>query len=69
MSDRDLKLAAIAVITYAYIVQTGHPPELDDDGIIMEAAALLDDNAFEKTLELCSYADPDSVEVFWEDEE
>lgn len=69
MNDRDLKLAAIAVITYAYIVQTGQPPELDEDGIIMEAAAFLDDNAFEKTLEICSYADPNSVEVFWEDDE
>lgn len=69
MSDRDLKLAAVAVITYAYIVQTGELPELDEDGNFIEVAAFLDENALEKTLELCSYANLDSLEVLWEADE
>lgn len=65
LSDRELKIAAMAIITYVSIVQTGEPPEIGDDDII-EAAAFLDDEAFEQTLEICSMSDIDALEMYEE---
>ena len=69
MNDRELKAAAVGIITYCYIVQTGEAPTLDAENQIMEAGAVLDNAIFDKALEICSMADLDSVELFEEDED
>ena len=69
MNDRELKAAAVGIITYCYIMQTGKAPELDAENQMMEAGAFLDNAVFDKTLELCSYADMDSIELTQEDDE
>jgi len=69
MTDNELKAAAVGIITYCYIEQTGHAPALDDESQIIEAEAYLNDAIFDKTLELCSLADMDSIELFREDEQ
>lgn len=69
MNDRELKAAAVGIITYCYIMQTGEPPTLDVENQIVEAAAILENSVFDKALEICSMADLDSVELFEEDED
>ena len=64
MTERELKAAAFGIITYCSICQTGEPPALDTDEQIIEAAAFLDDNILELTLEICSGADLDGLEMF-----
>lgn len=64
MTERELKAAAFGIITYCSICQTGEPPTLDTDEQIIEAAAFLDDNILELTLEICSSADLDGLEMF-----
>ncbi len=63
MNDRELKAAAVGIITYCSICQTGNAPELDDENQIIEAAAFLDNVFLEKALEICSAADLDDVEL------
>ncbi len=69
MTDNELKAAAVGIITYVCIMQTGEPPEIDKDGQIVEASAILDNAILEQTLEICSVADVSSVELFEEEEE
>lgn len=69
MTDRELKAAAVGIITYCYMMQTGEPPTLDVEEQIVEAGAILDNAVFDKALEICSIADMDSIELTQEDEE
>lgn len=69
MNDRELKAAAVGIITYCYIMQNGEPPTLDVENQIVEAAAILDNSVFDKALEICSMADMDSIELTQEDDE
>ena len=69
MTDNELKAAAMGIITYVCIMQTGKPPEIDEDGQIVEASAILDNAILEQTLAICSAADVSSVELFEEDDE
>ena len=69
MNDRELKAAAVGIITYCYIMQTGEPPTLDVENQIIEAAAILDNSVFDKALEICSMANMDSIELTQEDDE
>lgn len=62
MNDRELRAAAVGIITYCSICQTGEPPELDSEEQIVEAAAVLDNAILDKVLEICSYADLDEIE-------
>lgn len=64
MNDRELRAAAVGIITYCSIAQTGEPPELDAEEQIIEAAAILDNETFDKALEICSMADIDGLELF-----
>ena len=66
MTDRELKAAAIGIITYVQMCQTGKPPQLDMEEQIIESAAYLDNATFDKALEICSYANLDDVELFEE---
>lgn len=68
INDRDLRLAAMAIITYVGITQTGSPPKIGDDGII-EAGAYLDNEVFEQTLEIISMGDIDQIEMYEVDDE
>lgn len=67
MNDRELRAAAVGIITYCSIVQTGEPPKLDCEDQILEAAAYLDNAILDKTLEICSFADLDGLELFEEE--
>lgn len=69
MTDRELKAAAVGIITYCSLCQTGHPPELDSENQIIESAAFLDNNTFESALAICSAANLDGVALFYEGEE
>lgn len=62
MNDRELRAAAIGIITYCHMCQTGEMPELDPGNQILEAAAVLDNAILDKVLEICSYADLDEIE-------
>lgn len=68
MNDRELRAAAVGIITYCSIMQTGEPPELDNEEQILEAAAFLDNAILDTTLEICSYADLDGLELFEEED-
>lgn len=69
MTDRELKAAAVGIITYCSLCQTGHAPELDSENQMIETAAFLDNNTFESALEICSAANLDGVALFYEGEE
>lgn len=69
MNDRELKAAAVGIITYCSICQTGEPPTLDSEDQIIEAAAYLDTVVLDKALEICSYADLDDIELAEEDDD
>lgn len=62
-NDHDLKVAAMAIITYFSIQQTGAPPEIDEDGVI-EASAFLDNAILEQTLSLIANSDIDGTEMY-----
>jgi hypothetical protein len=63
MTENEMKAACIGILTYCQIVQTREPPAYDDDGNI-ECAAVLDEEAMEKTLEILSMASTDEAELF-----
>ena len=63
MTDRELKAAAVGIITYCHLIQTGEIPLLDDDEQIIETSAFLDNAILDKALEICSYADLDEVQL------
>lgn len=63
ITDRELRVAAMAVITYNHIMQTGSPPIIGEDDVI-EATAFLDNEVFEKTLEIVAYGDIDAMEMY-----
>ena len=63
MTERELKAAAVGIITYCSLCQTGEPPELDAEDQIMEASAYLDNEILDKALEICSYAYLDDIEL------
>ena len=67
MTDRELRAAAVGIITYCSMCQTGEPPNLDEEEQILEAAAYLDNEILDKALEICSYADLDGLELFEEE--
>lgn len=64
MNDRELQAAAVGIITYCSICQTGKPPDLDEEEQIVEAGAILDDAILEQTLSICSTCDLDGLELF-----
>lgn len=66
MTDRELRAAAVGIITYCSMCQTGEPPNLNEEEQIVEAAAYLDNEILDKALEICSYADLDGLELFEE---
>lgn len=67
MTDRELRAAAVGIITYCSMCQTGEPPNLNEEEQILEAAAYLDNEILDKALEICSYADLDGLELFEEE--
>lgn len=67
-NDRDLKLAAMAIILYTAISENGEAPEVDDEGFI-EAGAYLDDEALELTLQQLSEMSIDDCEMYEEPED
>lgn len=69
MTERELKAAAVGIITYCSLCQTGHAPEFDSENQMVEAAAFLDNNVFESALEICSAANLDGLELSYEGEE
>ena len=69
MNDRELRAVAFGIITYCSICQTGEPPRLDAEDQIILATAYLDNEIFEKTLEICSYANLDDIELAEEDDD
>ena len=68
MTDRELRAAAVGIITYCSMCQTGEPPNLNEEEQIVEAAAYLDNETFDKALEICFYADLDGLELFEEED-
>ena len=64
MTERELKAAAFGIITYCSICQTGEPPLLNSEEQIVEAAAVLNDDILELTLEICASANLDCLEMF-----
>ena len=69
MNEREIRAVAFGIITYVHMCQTGNPPQIDADEQIIEASAILDNDIFEKTLEICSVANLDGVELFEETDE
>ena len=69
MTNREIKAAAFGIITYCSICQTGEPPVMDTDEQVIEAAAFLDDNILELTLEICAGANLDGLEMFEAEQE
>lgn len=69
MTERELKAAAVGIITYCSLCQTGKAPELDAENQMIETAAFLDNNMFEAALEICSAANLDGLELSYEGEE
>lgn len=67
MTDRELRAAAVGIITYCSMCQTGEPPNLNEEEQILEAAAYLDNEILDKALEICSYADLDGLELLEEE--
>lgn len=68
MTDREMRIAAMAVITFASILETGHPPEADENGVVM-AAAYISNEVFEQVFELLDSCDLDALELFEEEKE
>lgn len=66
MTDRELRAAAVGIITYEHIRQHGEAPPLDTEEQIVEAAAELDNATFDMALQICSYASLDGLELFEE---
>lgn len=69
MTERELKAAAVGIITYCSLCQTGQAPELDEESQMVENAAFLDNNMFEAALEICSVANLDGLELSYVGEE
>lgn len=69
MTERELKAAAVGIITYCSLCQTGQAPELDTENQMIETAAFLDNNMFEVALEICSSANLDGLELSYVGEE
>ena len=63
MTERELKAAAVGIITYCSLCQTGQAPKLDEESQMIENAAFLDNNMFESALEICSVANLDGLEL------
>lgn len=63
MTERELKAAAVGIITYCSLCQTGKAPKLDEESQMVENAAFLDNNMFEVALEICSVANLDGLEL------
>ena len=63
MNDRELRAAAVGIITYCSIAQTGQVPMLDEEEQMVETSAFLDNAIFDKALEICSYADLDDIQL------
>lgn len=63
MTERELKAAAVGIITYACLLQTGSPPPIDEEGML-EATAFLVDELLEQTLQICAEASLDDMELF-----
>lgn len=69
MTDRELKAVAVGIITYCSICQTGEPPDFDEEEQMIETTAFLDNSILEMTLEICSAADLDDMELFEAEDE
>jgi len=69
MNDRELKAAAVGIIAYCSMCQTGQLPMLDDENQIIEASAFLDNEILDKVLEICSMADLDDIELLETEDE
>jgi hypothetical protein len=64
MTERELSAAAVGIITYCSLCQTGEPPQIDSEEKIIEAAAFLDSKIFDTALQICSAADLDGLDLF-----
>ena len=63
MTDHELKLATMAIITYVGIIEKDSPPEVGEDGEVV-SHAFLDNEALELTLELLDDADIDEARIY-----
>jgi hypothetical protein len=63
VTENELKAAAIGIIIYAQIIQTGEPPEIDPETLIVNAGAILDNAVLDTTLGLCNYISIDDLEL------
>ena len=66
LTERELRIAAMAIITFANVMETGALPEVDDEGFI-EAGAFIDGDVFEAVLQFISDCDIDALDLFEED--
>ena len=63
MTDHELKLVTMAIITYVGIIERDGPPEINEDGEVV-SHAFLDNEALELTLELLDDADIDETRIY-----
>lgn len=68
MTDRELKLATMAIITYVGIIERGSSLEIGEDGEVV-SNAFLDNEALEMTLALLDDADIDEARIYAVDED
>ena len=67
MTERELKIAAMAIMTYCYIAQTDSLPEFDPEHGEIEVGVVLDSEAFEKALALLSDMSVDDADLWAEE--
>ena len=66
LTERDLRVAAMAIMTYCYIAQTDTTPDLTEDGRI-EIGVVLDSDCFEKALALLSEMSIEDADLWAEE--
>lgn len=64
MTERELSAAAVGIITYCSLCQTGETPQINSEEKKIEAAAFLDSAVFDMALQICSSADLDGLDLF-----
>jgi len=66
LTEREMRVAAMAIMTYCYISQTDTTPDLSEDGHI-EIGVVLDSECFEKALALLSEMSVEDADLWAEE--
>ena len=66
LTDREMRVAVMAIMTYCYIAQTDTAPDPTEDGHI-EIGVVLDSECFEKALALLSEMSVDDADLWAEE--